>query len=138
MATACSAPCAAASARRWCGVPPLPHRPPLSCRRRWRTHLLLSSPPCCRAACVALRQAKFPTGPALSDKFWLYLITWHTGLFLTARCSCGRGSPPNSAAAAAAGAHAQGSIALIPSASCVRAQMLLGQVGVNGKKEGYW
>jgi photosystem I subunit PsaO len=23
--------------------------------------------------------AHFPTGPALSDKFWLYMITWHVG-----------------------------------------------------------
>ena len=27
-------------------------------------------------------QAHFPTGPALDDKFWLYLITYHMGLFL--------------------------------------------------------
>jgi len=27
--------------------------------------------------------AHFPTGPALDDKFWLYMITWHVGLFLT-------------------------------------------------------
>lgn len=26
--------------------------------------------------------AKFPTGPALNDKFFLYLITWHVGLFV--------------------------------------------------------
>ena len=27
-------------------------------------------------------QAHWPTGPALDDKFWLYMITWHIGLFL--------------------------------------------------------
>jgi len=27
--------------------------------------------------------AHFPVGPALSDKFWLYLITYHIGLFLS-------------------------------------------------------
>jgi len=27
--------------------------------------------------------AHFPTGPALNDPFWLYLTTWHLGLFLT-------------------------------------------------------
>jgi len=26
--------------------------------------------------------AKFPQGPALGDKFWLYMLTWHTGLFV--------------------------------------------------------
>ncbi|CAD7704899.1 unnamed protein product [Ostreobium quekettii] len=25
----------------------------------------------------------FPTGPALDSPFWLYLITWHLGLFVT-------------------------------------------------------
>lgn len=25
----------------------------------------------------------FPVGPALTDNFWLYLVTWHVGLFLT-------------------------------------------------------
>uniref|UniRef100_A0AC62AEK3 Psao1 n=1 Tax=Dunaliella salina TaxID=3046 RepID=A0AC62AEK3_DUNSA len=43
--------------------------------------------------------AHWPTGPALDDKFWLYMVTWHTGLFIV---------------------------------------MLLGQVGVQGKKQGYW
>ncbi|GLC42776.1 hypothetical protein PLESTB_001416800 [Pleodorina starrii] len=43
--------------------------------------------------------AHFPTGPALSDKFWLYMITWHLGLFLT---------------------------------------ITLGQIGVQGRKQGYW
>lgn len=27
--------------------------------------------------------AHWPTGPALDDKFWLYMITWHVGLFVT-------------------------------------------------------
>ncbi|KAI8465276.1 MAG: photosystem I reaction center subunit O [Monoraphidium minutum] len=27
--------------------------------------------------------AHFPVGPALSDKFWLYLITYHVGLFVS-------------------------------------------------------
>ena len=27
--------------------------------------------------------AHFPTGPALDDKFWLYMVTWHVGLFVT-------------------------------------------------------
>lgn len=27
--------------------------------------------------------AHFPTGPALDSPFWLYLITWHLGLFVT-------------------------------------------------------
>jgi photosystem I subunit PsaO len=48
---------------------------------------------------LAENLAHFPTGPALDDKFWLYLITWHGGLFLT---------------------------------------MLLGQVGVQGRKQGYF
>ena len=43
--------------------------------------------------------AHFPTGPALEDKFWLYLITWHIGLFVT---------------------------------------MLLGQIGWQGRKQGYF
>lgn len=43
--------------------------------------------------------AKFPVGPSLDDPFWLYLLTWHVGLFVT---------------------------------------LLLGQVGVNGRKQGYW
>ena len=25
----------------------------------------------------------FPTGPALTDPFWIYMITWHIGLFST-------------------------------------------------------
>jgi photosystem I subunit PsaO len=27
-------------------------------------------------ASIAEELAHFPTGPALSDKFWIYLITW--------------------------------------------------------------
>lgn len=27
--------------------------------------------------------AHFPVGPALTDPFWLYLLTWHVGLFVT-------------------------------------------------------
>lgn len=27
--------------------------------------------------------AHFPVGPALDDRFWLYLVSWHLGLFLT-------------------------------------------------------
>jgi photosystem I subunit PsaO len=27
--------------------------------------------------------AHFPQGPALTDSFWLYLLTWHVGLFVT-------------------------------------------------------
>lgn len=50
-------------------------------------------------ASIGEQLAHFPTGPALSDKFWLYLITWHIGLFLT---------------------------------------MVLGQVGVQGRKQGYF
>ena len=43
--------------------------------------------------------AHFPIGPSLNDSFWLYLLTWHVGLFVT---------------------------------------ILLGQVGVNGRQQGYW
>lgn len=43
--------------------------------------------------------ANFPQGPGLEDKFWLYLITWHLGLFST---------------------------------------MLLGQIGWQGRKQGYF
>ena len=46
-----------------------------------------------------LPQARFPTGPAMDDKIYLYILTWHIGLFTT---------------------------------------MILGQVGVQGKKQGYW
>jgi len=48
---------------------------------------------------LAQELSHFPTGPALSDPFWLYMVTWHGGLFLT---------------------------------------MLLGQIGVQGRKTGYW
>jgi photosystem I subunit PsaO len=27
--------------------------------------------------------AHFPVGPALTDNFWLLMITWHVGLFVT-------------------------------------------------------
>lgn len=50
-------------------------------------------------ASIATELAHFPTGPSLDSPFWLYMITWHIGLFTT---------------------------------------MLLGQVGVNGRKQGYW
>jgi len=50
-------------------------------------------------ASIGENMARFPTGPALDDKFYLYLLTWHIGLFTT---------------------------------------MILGQVGVQGKKQGYW
>mmetsp|Transcript_29938 Transcript_29938/g.66253 ORF Transcript_29938/g.66253 Transcript_29938/m.66253 type:complete len:124 (-) Transcript_29938:355-726(-) len=50
-------------------------------------------------ASIGEQLAHFPTGPALNDKFWLYLITWHIGLFLT---------------------------------------LTLGQIGVQGRKQGYW
>eukprot|EP00854_Cymbomonas_tetramitiformis_P027417 gene27417-33788_t len=42
--------------------------------------------------------AQFPTGPMVDDKFWLYLFTYHIGLFTT---------------------------------------MTLGQIGFQGKKQGY-
>lgn len=48
---------------------------------------------------IGAELAHFPSGPALDSPFWLYLVTWHVGLFAT---------------------------------------MLLGQVGVNGRKQGYW
>ncbi|GBF99827.1 photosystem I subunit O [Raphidocelis subcapitata] len=32
---------------------------------------------------IGEEMAHWPVGPALSDKFWLYMITWHVGLFLT-------------------------------------------------------
>ena len=43
--------------------------------------------------------ANFPQGPGIDDKFWLYMITWHIGLFTT---------------------------------------MLLGQIGYQGRKQGYF
>lgn len=30
---------------------------------------------------IGANLAKFPTGPSLDDPFWLYLLTWHIGLF---------------------------------------------------------
>lgn len=51
------------------------------------------------ADAIGSNLASFPQGPALDDKFWLYLITWHIGLFST---------------------------------------MLLGQIGWQGRKQGYF
>ena len=48
---------------------------------------------------IGTNLANFPQGPGIEDKFWLYLITWHIGLFST---------------------------------------MLLGQIGWQGRKQGYW
>jgi photosystem I subunit PsaO len=47
-------------------------------------------------ASIGENLAHFPTGPSLDDPFWLYLLSWHIGLFVT---------------------------------------LLLGQVGVNGRKQ---
>jgi photosystem I subunit PsaO len=33
-------------------------------------------------ASIGENMAHFPTGPALDDKFWLYMVTWHLGLFV--------------------------------------------------------
>merc|ERR1711971_1413254 len=30
-----------------------------------------------------LKRANFPTGPGVADPFWVYMLTWHIGLFLT-------------------------------------------------------
>jgi photosystem I subunit PsaO len=48
---------------------------------------------------IGANLANFPQGPGLEDKFWLYLLTWHIGLFST---------------------------------------MLLGQIGWQGRKQGYF
>ncbi|KAK6926542.1 hypothetical protein RJ641_008261 [Dillenia turbinata] len=32
---------------------------------------------------IGTELAHFPTGPALTSPFWLWLITWHLGLFIT-------------------------------------------------------
>lgn len=32
---------------------------------------------------IGANLANFPQGPALDDKFWLYMVTWHLGLFVT-------------------------------------------------------
>jgi len=48
---------------------------------------------------IGTNLAAFPQGPALDDKFWLYMITWHSGLFVV---------------------------------------MLLGQIGWQGRKQGYF
>jgi len=51
------------------------------------------------SASIGENLANFPQGPGLEDKFWLYLLTWHIGLFST---------------------------------------MLLGQIGWQGRKQGYF
>jgi photosystem I subunit PsaO len=33
-------------------------------------------------ASIGEELAKFPAGPAVTDQFWLYMITWHVGLFV--------------------------------------------------------
>mmetsp|Transcript_18927 Transcript_18927/g.32331 ORF Transcript_18927/g.32331 Transcript_18927/m.32331 type:complete len:136 (-) Transcript_18927:75-482(-) len=48
---------------------------------------------------IGTELAHFPQGPALTDEFWLLLITWHLGLFVT---------------------------------------LTLGQIGFNGRKQGYF
>lgn len=32
---------------------------------------------------IALEFAQFPKGPGIDDPFWIYMITWHLGLFIT-------------------------------------------------------
>eukprot|EP01023_Acetabularia_acetabulum_P027446 TRINITY_DN25_c0_g1_i1.p3 TRINITY_DN25_c0_g1~~TRINITY_DN25_c0_g1_i1.p3 ORF type:complete len:135 (+),score=27.68 TRINITY_DN25_c0_g1_i1:130-534(+) len=32
---------------------------------------------------IGTELAKFPAGPSLDSPFWLYLISWHVGLFVT-------------------------------------------------------
>ncbi|KAG6516212.1 photosystem I subunit O-like [Zingiber officinale] len=32
---------------------------------------------------IGAELAHWPTGPALTSQFWLWLVTWHIGLFLT-------------------------------------------------------
>jgi photosystem I subunit PsaO len=32
---------------------------------------------------IGTNLANFPQGPALTDSFWLYMVTWHLGLFIT-------------------------------------------------------
>merc|ERR1711971_655998 len=32
---------------------------------------------------IASNLANFPTGPGVADPFWVYMLTWHIGLFLT-------------------------------------------------------
>ena len=73
-------------------------------------------------ASIADNLAHFPQGPALDDKFWLYLITWHGGLFLVRR-----GSRATNAFAFCS---------LVP--PFISQTMLLGQIGVQGRKTGYW
>ncbi|ESQ36049.1 hypothetical protein EUTSA_v10009047mg [Eutrema salsugineum] len=35
-----------------------------------------------RFTCIGTELAHFPTPPALTSQFWLWLVTWHLGLFL--------------------------------------------------------
>jgi len=37
---------------------------------------------------IADQLAHFPTGPAGDDKFWILLITWHLGLFVSMTLGC--------------------------------------------------
>ena len=53
----------------------------------------------CLCQSITEELAHFPTGPAIDSPFWLYLLTWHIGLFVT---------------------------------------MLLGQIGWQGRKQGYF
>ena len=48
---------------------------------------------------IGTNLANFPQGPALTDPFWLYMTTWHVGLFVT---------------------------------------LTLAQIGIQGRKQGYW
>ncbi len=32
---------------------------------------------------IADNFSHFPTGPGVADPFWIYMLTWHIGLFLT-------------------------------------------------------
>ena len=32
---------------------------------------------------IGTNLANFPQGPGLTDPFWLYMTTWHLGLFVT-------------------------------------------------------
>lgn len=35
---------------------------------------------------IGANLAHFPKGPALTDRFWLYFIVYHVGLFTSERC----------------------------------------------------
>jgi len=50
-------------------------------------------------ASIGEELSHFPIGPAITDRFWLYFIIYHVGLFTA---------------------------------------LLLGQIGVQGRKQGYW